>query len=1150
MNIFKSAVYSVSEYTSIQKACNTNTLPVLVTGVSAVHKAQLAFALSESAPVLVIAEDEASALRFSEDINEMAGEQVAFAYPAKDFVFTEAIGVSREYEHKRIEVLSRILSGDCRIVTASAEAALQLTIPKENLKNYTITLKKDTEIAIPVLIEKLIGAGYSRAPEKVEGVAQFAVRGSIVDIFPVQMNSPVRIEFWGDTIDEISHFNTETQRRDEKLYSVEISPALETIADRTELVGKIRELAKTVRGKTSDITKEKLLSDAEILENGAELSSIDKYITLCGEPTTIFDYVSGLVCVSEIFNINDRLKGVYGQYCEDMKILLEGGNICRKLSGYMLSPEEFSHMLDISRTVYLDTFMRGGSDVKFRSIINIPAHQTSGWGGEMRQLTEDLRDYCDRGYCVILLAGSEKTLPIICDDLRESGIKCVLANRETELTKGCVLLMTGCTSGGFDYPDSKVALISQTKLRASRKKLKKHKKSEEIKSLSDIATGDLVVHIDYGIGEFSGIEKIEFNGVTKDYICIKYAGTDKLYVPVTSMDLISKYIGVREGATVKLNKLSGNAWQKTRARVKTAVKDMADELIALYAKRSATKGYAFEEDDDLQHDFDSRFEYDETDDQLRAIAEIKEDMQKPIPMDRLLCGDVGFGKTEVAFRGVFKCVEEHKQCAILVPTTVLAWQHYQTALKRFEHFPVNIELLSRFRTPKQQKEILGKLETGEIDVIIGTHRLVQKDVKFNDLGLAIIDEEQRFGVAHKEKFKEMFAGVDILTLSATPIPRTLNMAMSGIRDMSVIEEPPQDRHPVQTYVIEHNDSVIIQAIFKELRRGGQVYYIHNHIDTIHSCAAKILEQLPDARIGIAHGRMNENELSDIWKQLVDHEIDILVCTTLIETGVDVPNCNTLIIEDADKMGLSQLYQLRGRVGRSNRRAFAYFMFRRGKVLSEIAARRLDAIREFTQFGSGFRIALRDLEIRGAGSFLGGKQHGHMEAVGYDMYMQLLSEAVAEQRGVPLPEKPAECRVDIQIDTHIPEKYIENLAGRLDVYKKIATVHTVEEETELLEELDDRYGVPPGAIKHLIRIALIRNQASKLGITEIKQKKNAILFYLTTVTEKQLPELLGKYKSRVFFNDSPTDSYISVKLSDDEKNIDLMEEFINLMTENA
>ena len=621
-----------------------------------------------------------------------------------------------------------------------------------------------------------------------------------------------------------------------------------------------------------------------------------------------------------------------------------------------------------------------------------------------------------------MLAGSEKTVPIIVSDLREQGIPALELKNDAQIIPRTVYVRTGSLSGGFDYPDIKCAAITQMKaINGKKKSTKKRKKGEEIKSLSDISSGDLVVHSMYGIGKFAGIKNLETNGVTKDYITIKYAGSDVLYVPVTQLDLVSKYIGPKDDSGVKLNKLNSMEWHRTRSRVKSAVKDMAEELTKLYAQRQMAKGFAFSEDNDWQNDFEERFDYQETDDQLRSIAEIKEDMQKPAPMDRLLCGDVGFGKTEVALRAAFKCMLDSKQAAILVPTTVLAWQHYQTAIKRFEHFPIKVELLSRFRKPREQKEILRELKRGTIDLIIGTHRLVQKDVEFKDLGLVIIDEEQRFGVAHKEKFKESFKGVDVLTLSATPIPRTLNMAMSGIRDMSVIEEPPQDRHPVQTYVIEHNDGVVAQAISKELRRGGQVYYIHNRIETIERTAAKIHELLPDARIGIAHGQISENELSEIWRQLIDHEIDILICTTLIETGVDVPNVNTLIIEDADRLGLSQLYQLRGRVGRSNRRAFAYFTFRRGKVLTEIASKRLNAIKEFTQFGSGFRIALRDLEIRGAGSVLSGRQHGHMEAVGYDMYLRLLNEAIAEQKGEAMPHSPEDCLVDISIDAFIPEK---------------------------------------------------------------------------------------------------------------------------------
>ncbi|MGN0654563.1 MAG: transcription-repair coupling factor [Oscillospiraceae bacterium] len=1145
MNLFKNAIEKLPAFAELKSACDDKVLPVLVTGVSAVHKAQIAFALAEK-NMLIITDDEASANRFADDINRMSGEDICLVYPAKDFIFTDIEGASREYEHKRLEVLSKLISGKCKIVAASVEAVLQKTVSKQRLTESIITIKCGEDIPISELLSKLVAAGYSRADEKVEGASQFSARGSIVDIFPVQSNVPVRIEFWGDTVDSISYFDIETQRRFDKLSSVEISPAAEVICDNQLLAQKIEDFSKTVRGKHSDEIKEKLLSDADKLKNGVLINSIDKYLVIADTSSTLFDYIDGIVCVSEIKNIIERAKGIVSQYNEDIKILLEQYELCKGLDGYMLDISEFTHQLDKSDAVFLDTFMRSSVDVHYKKIINMTAFQNSGWGGDMHQLVEDLQSYCKRGYSVILLAGNEKTLPIIQRDLSDEGVLCDIATENSVLTAGRVVILPGSVSGGYDYPEIKQALITQTKTVTTQRKLKKRKKGEEIKSLSDVSKGDLVVHSLHGIGCFDGITKLDVSGVEKDYIKIKYAGTDVLYVPVTQMDLISRYIGPRDDTSVKLNKLSSPEWQKTRSRVKTAVKDMADELIALYAKRAATKGYAFPEDDDMQRDFDERFEYDETDDQLQSIYEIKNDMQKPIPMDRLLCGDVGFGKTEVAFRGVFKCVEDGKQCAILVPTTVLAWQHYQTALKRFEHFPVNIELLSRFRTPKQQKEIIKKLEKGEIDLIIGTHRLVQKDIVFKDLGLVVIDEEQRFGVAHKEKFKEMFAGVDVLTLSATPIPRTLNMAMSGIRDMSVIEEAPQDRYPVQTYVVEQDMGIIIQAITKELRRGGQVYYIHNRIETIDLCASRIKEFIPDARIGIAHGKLGEEELSDVWRSLVEHEIDILVCTTLIETGVDVPNCNTLIIEDADRMGLSQLYQLRGRVGRSNRRAFAYFMFTRGKVLTEIAAKRLDAIREFTQFGSGFRIALRDLEIRGAGSILGGKQHGHMEAVGYDMYLKLLSEAIAEQKGEPLPKETKECRVDIQIEAHIPEKYIENTSARLDAYRKIASVTTEQDANDLIEEFTDRYGNPPRAIRGLIRIALLRNKALSLGITEIVQRGENILFYLDSADEAQLKALLARYKKRVLFNGTQNNSYISVKIINDIKPVDLMEEVITVM----
>ena len=707
-----------------------------------------------------------------------------------------------------------------------------------------------------------------------------------------------------------------------------------------------------------------------------------------------------------------------------------------------------------------------------------------------------------------------------------------------------VLVTAKSLSAGFAYPENKTAVIVQTRMHSSKKRRFKHKAGLEIQTLSDLHPGDLVVHTMHGIGRFIGIHKLELEGIIKDYITIQYAGTEKLYVPVTQMDLVSRYIGAQDESAVKLNKLSSPQWMKTCNHVKKAVRDMADELMKLYAKREKSQGYAFSPDDEIQHDFEERFPYAETEDQLQSIGEIKADMEQPRPMDRLLCGDVGFGKTEVAFRAAMKCVLSSRQCAILAPTTVLALQHYRTALQRFDRMPVRIEMLSRFRTAKEQKKILADLEKGKIDIIIGTHRIVQKDVKFYALGLAVIDEEQRFGVAHKERFKEIFAGIDVLTLSATPIPRTLNMALSGIRDMSVLSEPPQDRYPVQTYVTEYQDGIVMQAISRELKRGGQIYYIHNRIDTILNCAARIQAMFPDARIAVAHGRLSEEEMSDIWQSVVENETDILICTTIIETGVDVANVNTLIIEDSDKLGLSQLYQLRGRVGRSNRRAYAYFLFKKDKVLSEVASKRLEAMREFTQFGSGFRIAMRDLEIRGAGSILGGRQHGHMETVGYDMYMQMLNEAIAEAKGEPI-QKAAACSVDIQIEAYIPENYIESTSSRIDIYRKIATVHDESDESELIDELIDRYGEPPKAILGLIKVSLLRNAAAALGITEITQRNGSLQFYILLPKDCQLMALSAKYGRRILFS-CKEKPFIGVKLLSNQPPADLMQEVVFTM----
>ncbi len=1148
MGFFQNTFASLSVYRGLLDARQKAESPVSLTGLSLVHQAQLALTLAEDGeqPVLVISQDENDARRLCDDINTMAGMQAAVHFPSRELVLAPVEGISGEYTHARLAALSAAAEHRCKVISASIEAVMQPVMPLSVLQKATLHLAPMKELELSAFVQTLVGMGYVRA-DTVEGAGQFAVRGSIVDIFPAQAQNPVRMELWGDEIDTIAEFDVQTQRRISSLAEVLIPPAQEVLYTPAALAEKIEQHAKTLRGRHADAARAQLAADAAQLRDGLALTQIDKYIPLLYEKLPlIFGYGFSAVILSEFSGCAEHARNLHLRHQEDCKIMLEEGTLCRGLTEHLATLAQVQHEAEnCAFCIYASNFLQGGEHVQFHRLLSTDALQSAPWGGEMRQLEEDLEDYCRQGYCVMLAAGSDKTLPIIQGDLMKDGFSCSIATADASFKKGHIYLMTGSLSGGFSYPETKTALITQAKALVSRKRKKaKANPGKELRSLADLTIGDLVVHALHGIGRFAGIRKLELEDVTKDYIMIQYAGNENLYVPVTQMDLVSKYIGPRDDSGVKLHRLSLPEWQKTRNNVKRAVKDMAKELTELYAKREKAQGFAFEPDDEVQRDFEQRFPYMETDDQITAIEEIKRDMEKPRPMERLLCGDVGFGKTEVALRAAMKCVLSGKQCAILVPTTVLAMQHYQTALRRFEPFPVNVEMLSRFRTPKQQKETVERIRKGTADIIIGTHRIVQKDIKFKNLGLAIVDEEQRFGVAHKEKFKEMFSGVDMLTLSATPIPRTLNMAMSGIRDMSVIAEAPQDRYPVQTYVLEYSFGVIVQAIQKELRRGGQVYYIHNRVDTITYTAAKLQQALPDVRIGVAHGKMSETEMSEIWRQLVECEIDVLVCTTIIETGVDVSNVNTLIVENADCFGLSQLYQLRGRVGRSGRRAYAYFTFKRDKSLTEIAMKRLSAMREFTRFGSGFQIALRDLEIRGAGSILGGKQHGHMEAVGYDMYLKLLGEAVAEERGEAVPAA-AECVVDVQISAHIPESYIESMSQRLSVYRKIAAVQTEEDRLDLLDELIDRYGEPPKAILGLITVSLLRNRAAALGISEIAQRGERMYFYIEHPLQAQVTALAECYRGRVLFN-SLKKPYIGVTMQAKDLPLGIMEGVISCM----
>lgn len=1146
MKFLKHALDSMPEYQTLRQAAEKYRTPVAVTGVSGIHKAHIIHSLcaDKGCRAFVVASDEAEAQRLANDLASMGTG--ALIYPARDFNFRDTEGQSREYEHQRLHVLARMMNGDYNVVIACIDAALQYTIPPAELKRKIITLKCGQSVPVAQVTEALAASGYERY-EQVEGAGQYALRGGILDFFTPDAAAPVRVEFWGDEIDTLSYFDVESQRRTDPVDEITLAPSTEVLVGDPQLLAKrIEEHAATLRGKAAPAAKEILSKEAEKLHTGRRPGSMDKFITLLyTKPATLFDYAEtdGFLFLSEPIKIKERMRAVQWQWGEDVKDYLTDGVLCRGLDTFSGDWTYAQSEIDRRRSIYLDTFVRGSYDTPLASLINFTARQLSVWGGGMQLLCEDLESMLDAKTSAVVLGGTSRAAMGVAEDLKAHGFSAEYAEDADSLQKGKVLVVPGSLSAGFDYPGAGFFLITHGHFASLPvKKRKRPKNGQEIYSLSELTPGDYVVHSAHGIGVFNGIHKLDMQGVIKDYIKVSYAKGDTLYVPVTQLDMVSKYIGPKEDAHVRLNRLGGTEWQKAKTRVRSAVKDMAKELIKLYAARMKAVGHAFPQDTEWQRDFEARFEYEETEDQLRCIAEIKDDMQREAPMDRLLCGDVGFGKTEVALRAAFKCVTDSKQCALLVPTTILAWQHYQTVMRRFEGFPIRVELLSRFRTPKQQTEILQRLHRGEIDMIIGTHRLVQKDVLFRDLGLVIIDEEQRFGVAQKERFKDITKNVDVLTLSATPIPRTLNMAMSGIRDMSVLEEAPQDRRPVQTYVLEYDPVVINDAIRRELRRGGQVYYLHNKVESIERVAASIQAQIPEAKVGFGHGKMAEGELSEVWRKVMEQEVNVLVCTTIIETGVDIPNVNTIIIEDADHMGLSQLHQIRGRVGRSSRRAYAYLTFTRSKVLSEIAQKRLAAIREFTEFGSGFKIAMRDLELRGAGNILGGEQHGHMESVGYDMYLRLLGEAVSEEKGEKSASYELECLVDVQVQAHIPESYIESLNHRLDIYRRISDIRSEDDASDVIDELIDRFGDPPASVKGLIDVALIRNIAASLGIYEIKQQNNALLLFQHKIDMKQIAALTSSMKGRVMVN-AGAKPYISVKIEKGAPPLDILREVL-------
>ena len=1104
MEFLQKVLKSSPPYKALINDIKKSFLPVSTSGLSGVHKAAVLSGISSDTKqkTLLITPTEASATEIANDLNALG--TVSAVFPVKDFCFKDLLGHSKEYEQRRIGTLSKIFDGDFRVLVCPVEAAVQYTVPKEVLRQNTMCLSEGDGVNLEEIKKKLLNIGYENCA-LVEGAGQFSVRGGIIDIFPVTENSPVRIELWGDEIDTISSFDIATQRRVENLKSVKITQAREIVYDSGALINKLKEKLKS--SKLSEESCQVIERDIDMLVSGVSIP-IDRYINEIYPPQTVFDYMEGsIVSVADSADTEAALKTVNERLRSDLSYLLEQGNICSNVKIGLDTNEFFNK---VQNAIFLENFARGNYTVAPKNIINFNYKRVSAWKGEMSVLLEDTAFLLERGGYIAVLVAGDKAANVLYEGLKNRGINAHLFDKVPEKIEKGITVINGTLSAGIEITEQKFMLISGNYIHADKKAKRVKKDENSFSSLDELKVGDFVVHVSHGIGIFAGIKKITNGTLTKDYIKINYAKTDVLYVPVTQLDLISKYIGSTEN--VKVNKLGSNEWQKVRTRVKHAVKNMAKELTALYAKRMSVKGYAFSPDTELQAEFEATFPYVETEDQLRCLKEIKRDMEREVPMDRLLCGDVGFGKTEVALRAAFKCISEGKQCALLVPTTILALQHYNTARSRFGELPLNVKMLSRFVTAAEAKKTVEALKNGKVDMVIGTHRIISKDIKFKNLGLVIIDEEQRFGVAQKEKLKQDYPEIDVLTLSATPIPRTLNMAMSGLRDMSSIEEAPSDRLPIQSYVLEHNNAIIVDAINKELRRSGQVYYLHNKVESIYSCAAKLKESLPSARIEVAHGQMSEENLSRVWKRLLEHEIDILVCTTIIETGVDAPNVNTLIVEDADRFGLSQLHQLRGRVGRSPRRAYAYFCYKPNKQLSEVAENRLEAIREYTEFGAGFKIAMRDLELRGAGSILGGEQHGNMEAVGYDMYIKLLNEAINEEKGIQTPTV-AECLVDLNVSAHIPERYIESLPARLGIYKRIAKILTDEDKTDVIDELCDRFGEPPKAVLGLIDIALLRNKAAKLGIYEIAHTKNGVILKVENLNAEQIERINSAFGKR-------------------------------------
>ncbi|RDU34824.1 transcription-repair coupling factor [Neobacillus piezotolerans] len=1089
----------------------------LVAGLSGSSRTVLAAAIYRQTerPILLVTHNLLQAQKLYDDISSLLLEREVYLFPANELIAAEMSIASPELRAQRIEVLNDWSRGGKGILIVPAAGLRKILPPKEVWAEYQFRVSRDHELDIDNALEAFVKMGYVRS-DMVSTPGEFSVRGGIIDIFPLTETNPIRIELFDTEVESIRTFSLEDQRSRDKVTEALIGPATELPLDKADFLRisqKLQEgLAKSLKAVKDDKAKlqmsQNISFELEQLNNGQRPDQLFKYASIAYEhPASLLDYLpeNGLIVIDEISRVQEMNDSLDREEAEWYTSLLSEGKIIQGLS---LS----HHIQDLFQrkafpVLYLSLFLRHVANTSPQNIINISSRQMQNFHGQMHLLKSEMERWRKGGYTVLFLGADSERVGKLQRVLEDYGIEAGMASGDADLIPGSVLIMHGSLQGGFELPLQKIAVITEEELFSKRPRKSRQRQklsnAERIKSYSELKIGDYVVHVNHGIGKYLGIETLVINGLHKDYLHIRYQGTDKLYVPVDQIDLVQKYVG-SEGKEPKIYKLGGSDWKRVKKKVQSSVQDIADDLIKLYAEREAAVGYAFSPDGDMQREFDSTFPYQETEDQLRSIHEIKRDMEKPRPMDRLLCGDVGYGKTEVAIRAAFKAIADGKQVAFLVPTTILAQQHYETIRERFQDYPINIGLLSRFRSRKQQTETIKGLKAGTVDIVVGTHRLLSKDVVYRDIGLLIIDEEQRFGVTHKEKIKQLKTNVDVLTLTATPIPRTLHMSMLGVRDLSVIETPPENRFPIQTYVMEYNGMLVKEAIERELARDGQVYFLYNRVEDIERKAEEISMLVPDARVTYAHGQMTENELESVMISFLAGEFDVLVSTTIIETGVDIPNVNTLIVHDADRMGLSQLYQLRGRVGRSNRIAYAYFTYRKDKVLTEVAEKRLHAIKEFTELGSGFKIAMRDLSIRGAGNLLGAQQHGFIDSVGFDLYSQMLKEAIEERQGKQSEVERPTVEIDLEIDAYIPDAYIGDGHQKIEMYKRFRGIDGIEDLNELEEELKDRFGEYPDEVSYLFNVAEIKIHALNAGVESIKQVKDTITILLNEKGSSEIP----------------------------------------------